>query len=305
VEAATDGSVALPGFEQKVLEFTVGNGEVCDALEFAAAEMKKGERAVLTVEKASLAAESQIGLRDVASQKVVLTLELTAFEKAKDTWSMSEEEKVEFGAARKEMGSALFKSGRLMMALQRYKKVSDLFSYIDNFKPENKDKAKELKQLSELNKAACHLKLQEFTEARTACNNVLKEEKQNVKALFRRAQAEYGLKNFAECMRECKAVVEVDPQNREARNLLKQAQAGQKEVDKQTKGLYANMCKALGKGPIPEPGKSKRPYGDDDLMDEDEDDAKLGDAAMEAPAEAGPAEDKTEGEEAEEQPATA
>merc|ERR1712039_522844 len=47
----------------------------------------------------------------------------------------------------------------------------------------------------------------------------------------------------------------------------KQAQAGQKEVDKQAKGLFANMCKALGKGPIPEPGKSK-PIGDD--MDDDE-----------------------------------
>merc|ERR550532_3895439 len=198
-----------------------------------------------------------------------------------------------------------------MMALQRYKKVSDLFSCIDNFKPENKDKAKQLKQLSELNKAACHLKLQEFTEARTACDNVLKEEKQNVKALFRKAQAEYGLKNFAECMRECKGVVEVDPQNREARNLLKQAQAGQKEVDKQTKGLYANMCKALGKGPIPEPGKSKQPY--DGPLDESDDDA--GDVPMgetkDAPAESAPAADKAAegeqaaGERAEEQPAAA
>jgi len=240
---------------------------------------------VLAVEKASMAAEAQVGLKDVASQRVVLTLELTEFEKAKDTWSMSEEEKVEFGAARKDMGSSLFKAGRVALALQRYKKVSDLFSYIDNFKPENKDRAKELKQLSELNRAACHLKLQEFAEARTACNNVLKEEKQNVKALYRRAQAEYGLKNFLECMRECKSLIEVDPQNREARSLLKQAQVGQKEVDKQTKGLYASMCKALGRGPIPEPGKSKQPF-DEDLDGEDEEDANDGGAPVEEAADA-------------------
>jgi hypothetical protein len=87
--------------------------------------------------------------------------------------------------------------------------------------------------------------------------------------LYRRAQAELSLKNFIECIKDCKSVVEVDPQNREARALLKQAQEGQKEVDKQAKGLFANMCKALGKGPIPEPGKSKRPHDD---SEEDEDD---------------------------------
>merc|ERR1711972_697771 len=68
-------------------------------------------------------------------------------------------------------------------------------------------------------------------------------------------------------------VVEIDSQNREARTLLKQAQLGQKEVDKQAKGLFANMCKALGKGPIPEPGKAKAPFDgadDDDEGDEDE-----------------------------------
>merc|ERR1712039_630762 len=90
---------------------------------------------------------------------------------------------------------------------------------------------------------------------------------------YRRAQAEFGLKNFVECILDCKRVVEIDSQNREARALLKQAQAGQKEVDKQAKGLFQNMCKALGKGPIPEPGKTQMPGGDYD--DDYEDDAPM------------------------------
>ena len=40
------GKAALSGFAAKVLEFTAGNGEVCDALEAAVCEMKKGEKAV-------------------------------------------------------------------------------------------------------------------------------------------------------------------------------------------------------------------------------------------------------------------
>jgi len=180
VTAATDGSAALPSFTPKTLDFTAGNGEVCDALECAAAEMKKGEKAVLTVTSPSLAEEAQLGLKAVAADRVLLTLELVEFEKAKDTWNMSEEEKVEHGTARKENGSELFKAGRLQMALHRYKKVGDMFSYIDNFKEENKEKAKDLKKACELNKAAVSLKLKDFAGAKTACEAVLKDDGLNV-----------------------------------------------------------------------------------------------------------------------------
>ena len=48
VESDTDGAASLAGFTPTVLEFTAGNGEVCDALECAVVQMKKGEMAVLT-----------------------------------------------------------------------------------------------------------------------------------------------------------------------------------------------------------------------------------------------------------------
>merc|ERR1712039_978216 len=147
---------------------------------------------------------------------------------------------------------------------------------------------KALKQACDANKAACYLKLKDYVEAKNACNAVLKEDTQNVKAIYRRAQAELGLKNFSDCIKDCRKVVEMDPQNKDARVLLKQAQAGQKEEDKKAKGLFANMCKALGKGPIPEPGKSA-PLGD--FSDDEEDDAPM-DAAEEKEAPMDAAEEK-------------
>jgi len=274
VTVATDGAIAIPSFTPKVLEFIAGNGDVCDALESAVVEMKKGEGAVLTVTNPSVAAEAQLGLKGIAGDKVVLHMELLEFEKSKESYDMDEDEKVQFGVARKDVGAAMFKSGRLGMALQRYKKVGDLFNYIDNFKDEkNKDKAKELKKACELNKAACYIKLKDFPEAKKSCDAVLKDEVANVKAIYRRAQAQCGLKNFQECIRDCKRVVELDAQNKDARTLLKQAQLGQKEEDKKSKGLFANMCKALGKGPIPEPFVAKKEADDmDDEDDEDEED---------------------------------
>jgi len=188
---------------------------------------------------------------------------------------MSEDEKIEFATARKDVGSALFKSARWRMALGRYKKIIDLFNYLDGIKDEaKKAKAKELKKLCELNSAACNLKLQEFSGAQKNCDNVLKEETSNVKALFRRAQAHLGNKNYVVSMADLKKLVEIDPQNREARALMKEAQAGQKEEDKKSKGLFAKMCQGLGKGPIPPPGKSKPEFEDEDEDMEDDGDKK-------------------------------
>lgn len=295
VKAATDGSAAIAAFTAKTLEFIAGNGEVCDALECAVGDMKKGEHAVLTIKDVAMGREAKLGLDDIKTGQIVLTVELCEFSKPTETWNMSEDEKVAFGTARKDVGTALFKGSRITLALERYKKVCELFSYIDNFKEENKAKATELKRSCEANKAACYLKLFDFVEAKKACNLILKDEQQNVKAIFRRAQAELGLKNFSECIRDCKKVVELDLQNKDARTLLKKARAGQREVDKQAKGLFTNMCKALGKGPIPEPGRSKRPHDevDDDEVEED------------MPVDAGEPEDKKEPEEATKQAAVA
>merc|ERR1712110_478752 len=103
----------------------------------------------------------------------------------------------------------------------------------------------------------------------------------NAKALYRRAQAEFHLKNFEETRRDLKKLLDSDSQNKDARALLKQTQAAQKEEDKKSKGLFQNMCKALGKGPIPPPGKTKDPMAGMDDEDEAMDDLP-------------PAEEKTE-----------
>merc|ERR1712048_754248 len=222
------------------------------------------------------------GLNSVSATKVLLTLEMQDFEKGKETYSLSEEEKVTYGTERKEVGSNLFRKGRIDLAMERYKKVIDLFNYIDNFKEDNKIKAKDLKKTSQLNRAACQLKIHDYAAAKTSCNDALKEDSQNIKALFRRAQAELGLKNFFECMRDLKKVIEVDPQNKEARSLYKQAQIGQKEEDKKSKGLFTKMCSGLGRGPIPTPFQDKNKFTEDEDDEEMEVDAAAKDGEANA-----------------------
>ncbi|CAJ1356463.1 unnamed protein product, partial [Effrenium voratum] len=223
----------------------------------AAGEMKRGERAQLTA-RGALCRDPRLGLAEAPAAEVVLTIELTAFEKGKDTWDMSEEEKLDFASARKEAAAKLFKAGRFQMAMERYKRIVDMFSYIDSFKEESQAKAAELKKLCTLNRAACQLKLRLFGEAKASCEAVLQEDSCSVKALFRRAQALFGLKDFVGCVAEVKKVLDLEPQNREARLLAQDAAKAQKEEDKKSRGLFGKMCQALGTGPIPEPYKDRR-----------------------------------------------
>merc|ERR1719350_1070644 len=155
---------------------------------------------------------------------------------------MKEEEKLEYCAARKEVGASLWKAGRVNMALKRYANIVQLLAYIDGFQEENKPKAKDIKKSCELNKALCQLKLENFVEAKKTCVAVLSYDAENKKALFRRAQADFQLANYEDCIRELKQLATKDPQDKDVRTLLKRAQAAQKEEDRKAKATFAKMC---------------------------------------------------------------
>jgi len=270
---AVDGqSNKLPGFSSTTLNFEVGNGEVCDALEFAICEMKKGERALLTCARPKQCQEPKVGLQEIKADKVVLTVQLDEFEKGKDTWSMSEDEKLQHGEARKATAGNLFKAQRTELALKSYSSIISLFNYVDNFEESNKIKATNLKRLCELNKAACFLKTSDWEGARKCCDTVLKEDKKNIKALFRRATANKELGEYQDAMKDCKFILEEDRANADVRKLIPMLKDLQKIEDNKSKNMFANMCKGLGKLNTPEPQVAKPVVPEDEDEEEEEDD---------------------------------
>jgi FKBP-type peptidyl-prolyl cis-trans isomerase 2 len=73
----------LAGFTGKELRFVAGDGAVCDALEMAALEMKRGERALVTCRGAKRSCrEPQLGLGKIDADTVVLVLEMRDFRRA-------------------------------------------------------------------------------------------------------------------------------------------------------------------------------------------------------------------------------
>jgi len=248
VEAVTDGTNPLPGFDgPKEFTFTCGNGDVCDALECATIDMKKSERAVVTC--LGKCRDVGLGVDGMSVEKVVLTLELTDFQKGEDIWSMSINSKIIAAMQKKDTGAKLFKAKRFELALDKYKKVIESMGQQDKFSDEQKGIAEELKQTSELNKAACYLQLGDPTSALATCNLVIKKDRNNVKALFRRAKAHFSRNEHVEAIRDIERVLELEPDLAEAKTLLPQVKRAAKVLDRESKSMMANMCKGFGKLP--------------------------------------------------------
>mmetsp|Transcript_13688 Transcript_13688/g.39032 ORF Transcript_13688/g.39032 Transcript_13688/m.39032 type:complete len:593 (+) Transcript_13688:70-1848(+) len=246
VEAASNAAgAAVPGFVgPRELEFTAGDGEVCDALEFLVVHMVQDERAVVICSKPAMCVDSHLGLDGLTSAtegKVSLTVQLHEFNNGTASWEMSGEEKVAYAAQRKEVGTKLFKAQRFLLALERFKTTAEfLRSYATV--PEGGD---EIVRLCDLNKAACMLKLSDYFGAKAACTTVLVHDPDNVKALFRRATAYMELHEFSEAVSDLKHLLALDSTNKEAQRLLPQAVRAAKQEEKKASSMFARMNKAF------------------------------------------------------------
>lgn len=101
--------------------------QVIDGLDRALVTMKKGEVALLIIapEYAFGSSESQQELAVVPPNSTVCyEIELVSFDKEKESWDMSTDEKIEAAGKKKEEGNVLFKAGKYARASKRYEKVS-------------------------------------------------------------------------------------------------------------------------------------------------------------------------------------
>ncbi|CAJ2670082.1 unnamed protein product [Trifolium pratense] len=230
--------------EEKLFEFKTDEEQVIDGLDKAVMTMKKGEAALLTIapEYAFGSSESQQELAVIPSNSTVYyEVELVAFDKEKESWDMSTEEKIEAAGKKKEEGNVLFKAGKYARASKRYEKAVKYIEYDSSFSDEEKKLSKTLKIASLLNNAACKLKLKEYKDAEKLCTKVLDIESTNVKALYRRAQASIQLTDLDLAEIDIKKALEVDPDNREVKLEYRNLKEKVKEYNKKQAKFYGNM----------------------------------------------------------------
>lgn len=243
----------------QTFEFIPGDGELCDALECACARMRKSEVALVTVRgPANLRTPGKPeGASASAVGPVVYHLEMLEFDRAPpEDGPSNNEERLTFCVSQKERGSAHFRSGRFRLAQERYERILKLLPrykreegsssvHVEFFEyEEQRQRAQELRNTCKLNLAACTLKLEEYYAAAKYCSDVLQDDSQNLKALYRRAQAHLGTKDFDDATRDCKRVLELDAGHKEAQVLLQKVARSAKEERQKSKSVFAGKLRS-------------------------------------------------------------
>lgn len=158
---------------EQPLQFVTDEEQVIAGLDRAAATMKKGEQAVLTInpEYGFGSIEVKKDLATVPPSSVlVYEVEMLDFIKEKAPWEMNNQEKIEAASRKKEEGSLLFKSGKYQKAGKKYDKAADYVAEEELFGDDEQKLVISLRVSNWLNGAACSLKLDDFQGTITLCS---------------------------------------------------------------------------------------------------------------------------------------
>lgn len=106
---------------------------------------------------------------------------------------------------------------------------------------------KELMVSIHSNLAATNIKLGEFTAAKKNCDDALTIDPKNVKALFRRAQAQMAGGNAEEAIVDLKSALQVDSRNAAVSQLLAKAKAVVKAHQVKERNTFGGIFEKLSK----------------------------------------------------------
>lgn len=210
--------------------FALSEGHADPALETAIKDMKKGEHARVTI------APSAGEVANVPKDAVrVYDITLTDFVKPKATWEMTVEEKFETCAKQRAEGNDLYRAGNVAVALRRYNRALECVQSEYQMSDDDKKKAVEQKISLHLNIAACMMAKKDYKEAIAHCGKALEHDKDNLKALVRRAKCYNIIDDWDSCQADVDKVLELDAENKDAKKelaILKRKRAIQDQKDK-------------------------------------------------------------------------
>jgi len=232
-------------FDERTVDFEVGEGlasGIPRGIELALEKMKKNEVAEITLKPSygfgNLGCKEK-GIPEDAT--IVYELKLIKFEKAKESWQLDADQKLEQAKIFKEKGTKHFKEGKYEIAATRYQKVIDFLEHEVSLKDEAEVDRKDVLQAGRLNFAMCCLKMEDWIQARDVCCKAIEENPNIAKAWFRRGEALLALNEFYLAKEDFEKTVELDAANKAAKNKVVICQQKIKQQKEQEKKTFAKM----------------------------------------------------------------
>ena len=156
-------------------------------------------------------------------RSIVYSLYLVSFERGKEVWKFTDEERLEVAMKLKTLGTEKFKAGNIKLAAIFYSRAVKYIIPVDIAKDSQQvtQDAKSLRITIFLNLAACQLKFKQYDHTVQTCTKVLQLDQDCVKALYRRGQAHINMNDFEQARDDLTKARHLEPNNRAIEEQLK------------------------------------------------------------------------------------
>ena len=216
--------------------------------------MKQGEKCQLEITDYGLLQESEQLLKHLGVAalpedcKVIYKIHLVSFERGRDFWELSDQDRLEIAKRYKETGGELFKLEKMKGASICYSKA---LKYLIPVDPDIQLEVEQLQEYEKeifslqsvlmLNLAACQLKFLQYPNVVKNCTRVLEMEADNVKALYRRGQALVAMNDFDQAREDLTKAKKLEPSNKAIEEQLKLLESRQQAHNAKYKDALKSM----------------------------------------------------------------
>ncbi|GFT12951.1 peptidyl-prolyl cis-trans isomerase FKBP4 [Nephila pilipes] len=266
IEAHISGKFNGKKFDERDVRFELGDGcdiGIVDGLEIALKNFKKGERSkIILSPKYAFGTEGSDEFNVPSNVTVEYDVTLKSFEKEKEKWNMSYEEKLEESDIAKTKGNNYFEKGKFEMAVKFYQKIISYLQYeteaetVSEMEPNNEEKRNALLTAGYLNLAACYLKMERYGDVIENSDKALAIEPKNPKGFFRRGKAYLALQEYEKAKVNFMKVLEYDSSNKAAKRTLNICMQNLKKQLEKEKRMYQTIFKKLAEENDIEPDSS-------------------------------------------------
>ncbi|XP_035635696.1 peptidyl-prolyl cis-trans isomerase FKBP8-like isoform X3 [Oncorhynchus keta] len=203
--------------EQPELSFTLGDGDVIQALDLTVQLMEMGETALVQADaKYAYGALGSLAPEVLPSADLALEVQLLDATEAPDLELLSPQERVALAGQKRERGNVYYQRGDYAFAVNSYGfalQITESSSKVD-ISPEEEDKLMDIKVKCLNNMAAAQLKLDHYEAALRSCVSVLAHQPDNIKALFRKGKVLALQGEYADAIRNLKMALKLEPSNK-------------------------------------------------------------------------------------------
>ncbi|XP_026538959.1 peptidyl-prolyl cis-trans isomerase FKBP8 [Notechis scutatus] len=235
------------------LTFTLGDCDGIQALDLCVQLMDMGETALITSDGKYCFGPQGRSPDIPPNASLTLEVELLTAQDAPDLELLSGEEKVSLANRKRERGNFHYQRANYVLAANSYDialKVINSNTKVD-FSEEEEAELVEVKIKCLNNLAASHLKLDHFEAALRSCNQVLEQQPDNIKALFRKGKVLAQQGEYSGAIPILKAALKLEPFNKTIHTEL--SKLAKKHADQ--KSIEAEMYRKM----LGNPGSSSPP----------------------------------------------